>query len=241
MRLSVPGAPRVVSAPASTDVSPDRVDYYKWLSTELRRLHDSVKTSREEVKQDDKLRYDRSHKVAQPSWKVGDRVLLEETQVRPGASRVVTKERFIGPYTIQNIIVGQPDIGQAYELLDETTGKTLRNLVSNDRLKRYNVDRSSFTARLPKLNSSPDVQPSTVSGRWPISPQEPTPVTIMSERMVAGKRKYMVKYTDGKSYLCDWVNRVLLDDYRRKGCADRLRRKQASTTTTNQRRYYRRY
>jgi len=44
--------------------------------------------------------------------------------------------------------------------------------------------------------------------------QEPRPVKIMSDKKVAGKRQYRVKYTDGKIYLCDWVNRPLLDHYK---------------------------
>jgi len=33
----------------------DPTGYYKWLSTELRRVHDAVKIAREEVKKDDKV------------------------------------------------------------------------------------------------------------------------------------------------------------------------------------------
>jgi len=99
------------------------------------------------------VRYDRSHRVAKPTWKIGDRVLLVSSRVRSGASRVVSKGRFDGVYIVTGIIAGRSDVGQAYQLTDETTGKTLRNLVSNDRMKRYNVDRQQFNARLPRLES----------------------------------------------------------------------------------------
>jgi len=36
--------------------------------------------------------------------------------------------------------------------MDDSTGKTLRNLVSNDRLKRYNVNREKFNEKLPRIN-----------------------------------------------------------------------------------------
>ena len=129
MRLGIPGDPSAAQISALPDVAPDRVAYYKWLSTELRRLHDAAKVVRDEVKQDDKIRHDRAHKVAPPSWKVGVRVLLQETQVKPGSSKVITKQRFVGPYVIKNIVAGRPDIGQAYELVNEATGKSVRNLV----------------------------------------------------------------------------------------------------------------
>jgi len=38
----------------------------------------------------------------------------------------------------------------------------------------------------------------------------------MNEKWVAGKNQYRVKYTDGKVYNCDWVNRPLLDHYKAK-------------------------
>jgi len=43
-------------------------------------------------------------------------------------------DRFVGPFVIRNIIVGRHDVGQSYELVDETTAKKLRNLLWNDRL-----------------------------------------------------------------------------------------------------------
>ena len=44
-------------------------------------------------------------------------------------------------------------MGQAYELTNEATGKKLRNLVSNDRMKRYTVDRMKLNERLPKMDT----------------------------------------------------------------------------------------
>jgi len=153
MRLGIPGDPDSVPSSTPPEVLPDRVSFYKWLSTELNRMHEAAKTTREEVKMTDKAKYDKSHKVVEPSWQVGDRVLLLETQVKAGASKVLTRQRFFGPYVIKAVVCGRPDVGQAYHLVDETTGKTLRNLVTNDRLKRYNVDRENFNTRLPKIQT----------------------------------------------------------------------------------------
>jgi len=88
----------------SSGVEPtDPTGYYKWLSTELQRMHDVVKITRTEVKKDDKIKYDRAHKAIEPSWKIGDRVLLQESTVKPGASKVITKQRFVGSNIIQDI------------------------------------------------------------------------------------------------------------------------------------------
>jgi len=83
MRIGVPGDPATAqqateqSADPNTQQSADssasegtridtksaRIDptgYYKWLSTELKCVHEAVKINREKVKVDDKTRYDRA-------------------------------------------------------------------------------------------------------------------------------------------------------------------------------------
>jgi len=52
----------------------------------------------------------------------------------------LTKRPFHGPYFIADMIQGQADIGQAYKLINERTGKTLPSLISGDRLKEYRVE-----------------------------------------------------------------------------------------------------
>ena len=240
MRIGVPGDPATAqqateqsadpqtkqSADSSaseanrTDTKSARTDptgYYKWLSTELKRVQDAVKLNREKVKVDDKIKYDRAHKAIAPTWKVGDRVLLSESSVKPGSSKVITRQRFVGPYVIKEIVIGRPDVGQAYRLVDETTGIELRHLASNDRLKRYNTDRERFNARLPSRHG-PGVgtQQQTVVGQRQTSPEEPKPIEIVSKTRLNGKLQYRVKYTDGKVYKCNWVNRPLLDHYEAK-------------------------
>ena len=74
---------------------------------------------------------------------------MEDKKIRPGSAKVVTKERFIGPLVVKQI-VRNPPMGTAYQLVNQQ-GKTLKNLVSSDRLKAYNVDREQFTKRLPRL------------------------------------------------------------------------------------------
>jgi len=133
MPLAVPGQP--ISTPL--DVQPtDRMSHFNWPSTELCRLHEAVKSMRQNIKMDDKARYDKTHKVPQPTWKVGEYVLLNDDSVKPTAAQVITKQCYIGPFIIKRIVHGKPDVGEAYQLVDEKTGKVVQNLLTNDRLKK---------------------------------------------------------------------------------------------------------
>ena len=118
----------VPGKPASTsDVErADCVSYFNWLSSELSRVHEAVKSVRKEIKLEDKARYDKSHAIVEPSWAVGDYVLLKSDTCKPGASKVLTKQRFTGPFIIQKVVKGRQDIGQAYQLVDEQTGKPVK-------------------------------------------------------------------------------------------------------------------
>ena len=152
MRIEVFGDPITTLSLNKSNVTANRMAYYQWLSTKLKRSHTAMKQTREELKTNDKRRYDKYNKTVLPSWKVGDRVLLQDMQIRPGASNVISKQRFTGPYVIKKIVKGRPDIGIAYQLMDDLSGKILRNLVSNDRLKRYNINREKFNEKLPRIN-----------------------------------------------------------------------------------------
>lgn len=153
-------------------------------------------------------------------------MLLSDHRVRPGALKVVTRQRFFGPYVIKQIIQGGPDIGPAYQLLDEKTGRVLSNLVTSDRLKRYNVNRDEFSKRLPRLNAVntegktlQSVPKQTIVGQTKVKSDngrshEPKPVEIIKEMKVRGRKQYLVRYDDNNEYACDWVNKPLLDHFR---------------------------
>jgi len=70
MRLGIPVDPPLTPS----DVELDRVAYYRWLSTELKRLHAAVKENREEQKVQEKQMYDKAHKTTPPKWRVNDTV-----------------------------------------------------------------------------------------------------------------------------------------------------------------------
>jgi len=130
---------RILGYPPETlsNVERDRVAYCRWVSTELKRLHTTVKEAREEQKLQDKQMYDKANKVTSPTWRVNDRVWQYDNTFKAGSPKVLTRH-YTGPYVIQNIVKGQPDVGPTYQLFD---GKTLKNLATNDCLKLCNVDR----------------------------------------------------------------------------------------------------
>ena len=229
--LAAPGQP---AGTATSGVQPtDCTAYFKWLSTELSRIHVAVKSVREEMKIEDKERYDRSNRTVDPQWAVGDYVLLRDDSYKPGSSKVITRHRFTGPYIVQKIVKGKQDVGCAYQLIEERTGKPVRYLVNHDRIKKYDVDRSEFNKRLPRINTGEDAAVSEVQDRKSNGKKtESRPVEIVRIYRVKGKKHYKVRYTDGKVYDCEWVNKPLIDHYDRKT--------KSARTKTNDRRNTRR-
>ena len=134
---------------------------------------------------------------------------------------MLTRQRFEGPYIIEEIVKGRPDVGSAYMLRNKETGKPIHNLVSNDRLKAYNVDRRQFNERLPRIQTSEDKR-DIFSGVPKEAPEEAKPLEILSELKIGpnAKKQYLVRFTDKRNYLCDWVNKALMDHYKAKRTKD---------------------
>jgi len=106
MRLEIPGDP----PPAPPEIPADKLTYYRWLTTELQRLHKAVKQTRDEQKEEDKKIYDQAHNVVTPTWQINDRVWLSNDTVRPGSSKIITRQRFTGPFIINNVVKGRDNI-----------------------------------------------------------------------------------------------------------------------------------
>ena len=53
-----------------------------------------------------KATYDKRHSVSPPSFKVGDKVLLQDKRVKVNSDQVLTKRPFQGPYFIADIHCG---------------------------------------------------------------------------------------------------------------------------------------
>ena len=118
----------------------DQQSYYNWLIHRLKGIHDAVVLNQKDNKEQMNVAYDHRHNVSSPTFKVEDKVLLQDKRIKPNSDQVLTKRPFEGPILIWDVIQGQADIGQAYKLINEETGKTLPSLISGDRLKEYRVD-----------------------------------------------------------------------------------------------------
>ena len=135
-----------------------RDSYYNWLRDHLKKLHQELKLTKEQVTQTNKLQYDTRPRDKEPQWAVGDKVLLLDKRVKPHSDNVLTLRPYRqGPFFIVQIVKGQDDVGAAYKLTHCVTGKPCKRLVAADRLKRF-VDRNELDKRLPLLTpeSSPD-------------------------------------------------------------------------------------
>ena len=52
---------------------------------------------------------------------------------------------------IQEIVQKSPDIGKAYQLVREDNQKPLRYLVTANRLKKFDIDRTDLLQRIPPM------------------------------------------------------------------------------------------
>jgi len=118
---------------------------------------------------------------------------------------------------IKNVVKSRDDIGTAYQLINEKTGKVVRNLVTHDRLKACDIDRESLSQRLPSTQQAEDKTPQVqaVEPKANKGVREPRPLRIVRVRYTRGNPEYLVRYSDSKNYWCDWVSKPLLENYKR--------------------------
>jgi len=79
--------------------------------------------------------------------------------VKPGSDSVLTQRPFSGPYFISDVIAGS-GIGETYKLIQVNNGRSIKPLVSGDRLKLYEVDkRGELSVRLPGVQTPSEIKP----------------------------------------------------------------------------------
>jgi len=205
----------------SNKLTTDQYSYLEWLSLRLKDIHKAVSENLIENKQEMKDDYDKRHNVKLPTFKIGDKVLLEDKRVRPGSDQVLTQRPYCGPYFIADTIAGD-GIGEAYKLIHVQSGRSIKSLVSGDRLKHYEVDnREKLTERLPGVLAPPsEVKP--VNDRN--DGYEPA-IRITRQRVKDKQREYLVLFRDGSSWWCSDVTPTLLQQFRLKQAQKRRRRK----------------
>ena len=130
--------------------------------------------------------------------------------MKPGSDCVLTQRPFPGPYFVSDVIAGN-GIGEAYKLIHVNNGRSIKSLVSGDRLKLYEADkREDLTGRLPGVQV-PEVKP--VKDRN--DGFEPA-VRILKQRMKDKQREYLVLFKDNSCWWCCDVTPELLRQFRLK-------------------------
>ena len=108
-------------------------------------------------------------------------------------------------------------------------------MVTSDRLKACDIDRESLLQRLPSTQQAADKTPQVqaVEPKANKGVREPRPLRIVRVRYTRGKPEYLVRYSDSKNYWCDWVSKLLLDNYKRKQVKARDNKRGRPTSSRN--------
>ena len=108
-------------------------------------------------------------------------------------------------------------------MLNEKTGKVVRNLVTHDRLKACDIHRQSGPERLPNAQQAEGSIPQNqvVELKADKGVVEPKPLRIIRIKSTGGRKQYLVRYSDSKDYWCCWVSKLLLDNYKRRQAKSR--------------------
>ena len=146
-------------------------------------IQEGIRRNQEDEKIKIKENYDRRHGVQEPDLQVGMECYLLEKRVQRGSARILTNK----PYKRKVIIAGvvqTPPIGKAYRVVDVQTGKTIRNLVYTDRLKKILVDRTELLEKLD--NDSQPISATTETRRQAGDPQSRQQATQDVGQSIAG-------------------------------------------------------
>ena len=193
------------------------------------KIREGVKTLRELSKAKDSAQYNQRHGAREPTWQIGQQVLLKDARIKPNSDAVITHKPYAKPvYYIADIVKGD-DIGEAYRLINAENGISLKRLVPSDRLRPWNNERELLQSRLPPLyhrspatqglsgpvrseqTSSELVSPSDKPGK--INNWYPA-VKVEQQRMKGNKQEYKVLFKDGARDWCSEISPLLLRNWR---------------------------
>ena len=83
-----------------------------------------------------KENYDRWYKTKEANYRVGDTVLLQDNRIETNSNRLLKRKLYLNDkFTIIEVIE-HSGIGPAYKIMNQRTGKMVKNLVNFDRIKR---------------------------------------------------------------------------------------------------------
>ena len=221
--------------------SGDYETYMNVLRNELENIRKTVYADKVEMRQEEEKAYNRQYKVKEPSWSVGQVVLLSDKKVKPNSDVVLSHRPFFGPFYVAQCVKGQPHIGMEYKLVDVKTGRVYPYLVSGDRLKPYDERRIALEARLSQPDStlSADHEIRAQAGKGETeeerqeekqqvtrkkNPIEPA-IRVIKERKTNGRPEFLVLFADNSLYWADLVSPLLLKEWRlRKKPSRRVKR-----------------
>ena len=112
-------------------------NYVKWLRTALNSINDSIRRNKIKSKLIMKENYDRRYKNKEADYRVGDMVLLRDNRTEANSNRLLTRKPYLNNKFIITKIIEHSDIGPAYKITNQKTGKIVKNLVNFDRIKRF--------------------------------------------------------------------------------------------------------
>jgi len=137
--------------------------------------------------------------AANPSYVVGQKVLLHDSVTKKGVSKKLTK-RSTGPYLVTEV-----DDGYTYKLRHCDSRQILKAFVHSNRLRPFKEPKLSPNA--PSILSTSDNQSSDNNDGATANTSTTMPdgwfeiSKITNQKNIAGKTQYMVDWSDGtKSY-----------------------------------------
>ena len=221
---------------ANVELAPLKGDVKTYFKTVVERLaaiqeytHENIEKSKQKAKEN----YDRINKVVEPSWQLGDRVLVKTKRLISN-DRVITNPKFQGNYVIVDI-VSSPERGTAYRVANVETGKVIRNLISHDRLKRdTSSGRADFYKRCPPLVTdsvndraeenrqtqtvtTADGADNTDTRDDDVDNEDDRPMVpalkVIRERRKGQKKEYFVLFEDKSRAWCDELTETLMKNW----------------------------
>jgi len=112
-------------------------NYVKWLKTALNLINDGIRRNMIKSKLIMKEKYDKRYKTKKADYRVGDIVLLRDNRIEANSNRLLTRKPYLNDKFIITEIVEHSGIGPAYKIVNQRTGKMMKNLVNINRLKRF--------------------------------------------------------------------------------------------------------
>ena len=187
--------------------------YLKHLHEKVGKIREGVKTLRELSKAKDSAEYNKRYKAREPTWQIGQQVLLKDARIKPNSDAVITHKPYAQPvYYIADIVKGD-GIGEAYRLINADSGVSLKRLVPSDRLRPWNNERELLQSRLPPLYHKDSSRlPATQSLNGPVRSEQASSELVTASdkpgKLITGTLRSKLSNKEGKEI--DWSTKCYL-------------------------------